>query len=445
MAEIFHSVRLNKDKCKGCSTCVKRCPTQAIRVRDGKAKILEDLCIDCGECIRVCPHRAKKAVCTPLAELKNSKYQYKIALPPPSLYCQFNHLEDVDFVLSGLLSIGFDSVFEVSAAAEIISDFTREYMAQPDINKPVISGACPAIVRLIETRFHHLCDNILPFVAPVELAAMMARRQAAEKTGLSQDEIGVFFISPCPAKVTEAILHPNTTQQLINGAFSMSEIYIKLVGAMNRIENPEPLLKSGILGVSWAISGGEAGGLLTDKYLAADGIENAIKILEQVEDDKLAGVDFIELNACTSGCIGGCLTVENPFIAKSRLKSLRRYMPVSQNKSGNLPAPLSPACAGKHKAKPSVKLSDNLDEAMKMMLEIERLTEMLPDLDCGACGAPTCAALAEDVVRGKSSLSLCVYLMREKLRLIRKNLTPEQLAIYYDNEKSYEELSRDDG
>lgn len=443
MAEIFHSVRLNKEKCKGCSTCVKRCPTQAIRVRNGKAKILEDLCIDCGECIRVCPHHAKKAVFTPLAELTDPKYKYKIALPPPSLYCQFNHLEDVDFVLSGLLSMGFDSVFEVSAAAEIISDFTRAYMAQPDVKKPVISGACPAIVRLIETRLHHLCDNILPFVAPVELAAMMARRQATEKTGLSQDEIGVFFISPCPAKVTEAILHPNTKQQLIDGAFSMSEIYIKLVGAMNRIENPEPLQKSGILGVSWAISGGEAGGLLTDKYLAADGIENAIKILEQVEDDKLTGVDFIELNACTSGCVGGCLTVENPFIAKSRLKSLRRYMPVSQNKISDLPAPLSPS-AGKHKAKPSIKLSDNLDEAMKMMLEIERLTELLPGLDCGACGAPTCAALAEDVVRGKSSLNLCVYLMREKLRHIRKNLTSEQLSLYYDNEKSYGELSRDD-
>ncbi len=443
MADLFHSVRLNKDKCKGCSACVKRCPTQAIRVRDGKAKIFEDLCIDCGECIRVCPHRAKKVVCTPLTELKNSKYRYKIALPPPSLYSQFNHLEDVDFVLSGLLAMGFDAVFEVSAAAEIISDFTREYMARPDIKKPVISGACPAIVRLIETRFHHLCDNILPLIAPVELAAMMARRRAAEKTGLSQDEIGIFFISPCPAKVTEAILHPNTEQQLIDGAFSMSETYIKLVGAMNRITTPEPLMKSGILGVSWAISGGESGGLLNDKYLAADGIENAIKILEQVEDDKLTGVDFIELNACTSGCVGGCLTVENPFIAKSRLKSLRRYLPVSQNKGSDLPDSLSPA-AGKHTAKPSVKLSDNLNEAMKMMLEIERLTELLPDLDCGACGAPTCAALAEDVVRGKSSLGLCVYLMREKLRRIRENLTPEQLALYYDNEKSYEELCRND-
>ena len=39
----FHSVTLNKDLCHGCITCVKRCPTEAIRVRDGKARILHRL------------------------------------------------------------------------------------------------------------------------------------------------------------------------------------------------------------------------------------------------------------------------------------------------------------------------------------------------------------------------------------------------------------------
>ena len=47
---INHSVTLDKNKCKGCTACLKRCPTEAIRIRDGKAKILQDLCIDCGEC-----------------------------------------------------------------------------------------------------------------------------------------------------------------------------------------------------------------------------------------------------------------------------------------------------------------------------------------------------------------------------------------------------------
>lgn len=62
MPEYFHSVRLMPDRCKGCVNCIKRCPTEAIRIRAGKAKITEARCIDCGECIRRCANRAKTAV-----------------------------------------------------------------------------------------------------------------------------------------------------------------------------------------------------------------------------------------------------------------------------------------------------------------------------------------------------------------------------------------------
>ncbi|MBQ1225608.1 MAG: 4Fe-4S binding protein, partial [Clostridia bacterium] len=56
---INHSVTLDISKCKGCTNCIKRCPTEAIRVRNGHAIIKEEKCIDCGECIRLCPYKAK--------------------------------------------------------------------------------------------------------------------------------------------------------------------------------------------------------------------------------------------------------------------------------------------------------------------------------------------------------------------------------------------------
>lgn len=58
--EILHSVKLDIDKCIGCTDCIKRCPTEAIRVRNGKAHIMNERCIDCGMCIRVCRNHAKK-------------------------------------------------------------------------------------------------------------------------------------------------------------------------------------------------------------------------------------------------------------------------------------------------------------------------------------------------------------------------------------------------
>ncbi|MBO5076641.1 MAG: 4Fe-4S binding protein, partial [Clostridia bacterium] len=56
MAEYFHSIVLDEELCKGCTNCIKKCPTDAIRVQYGKARIEKERCIDCGECVRTCPY-----------------------------------------------------------------------------------------------------------------------------------------------------------------------------------------------------------------------------------------------------------------------------------------------------------------------------------------------------------------------------------------------------
>ena len=104
-----HSVVLDEDKCTGCTTCIRRCPTEAIRILNGKADIDTDRCIDCGECIRRCPHQAKKASAGSLENMQ--RFRYKIALPAPSLYAQFDNLDDIDYVLNGLKKIGFDEIY----------------------------------------------------------------------------------------------------------------------------------------------------------------------------------------------------------------------------------------------------------------------------------------------------------------------------------------------
>ena len=138
MLNYKHSVTLDISKCKGCTNCIKRCPTEAIRVRGGKATIKSERCIDCGECIRVCPNNAKKAMCSKFEHYQD--YKWKIALPAPSLYGQFDNLDDVDYVLDGLLKIGFDDVFEVSAAAELVSAYTRAYLKEKNYDIHLITN-----------------------------------------------------------------------------------------------------------------------------------------------------------------------------------------------------------------------------------------------------------------------------------------------------------------
>lgn len=421
MAEFYHAVTLNESKCVGCTNCIKRCPTEAIRVRGGKAVIASERCIDCGECIRICPHHAKRARHTHLSRLED--FAYCIALPAPTLYGQFNNLDDIDYVLTGLKELGFDEVFEVSRAAELVSDATRKLMDGGQLKKPVISSACPAIVRLIRVRFPDLCSHVLPLKSPMELAAAMAKEAAAKATGLPEEQIGCFFLTPCPAKVTDIKMPLGITKSKVDGAIAISEVFPELSHKMDHLKSVEPLANSGIIGVGWSTSGGESAALLNEKYLAADGIENVIRVLEEVEDERIGELDFIELNACAGGCVGGVLCVENPYVAKARIQRLRKYLPVSQNHLSGGTIPNVMCWEDSLEFSNVLTLSSDLKEAMQMMVQIDSMEESFPGLDCGACGAPTCRAFAEDVVRGICKESECIFVYRKKMQTVAHTLS----------------------
>lgn len=402
MNEYEHSVTLDKSKCTGCTTCLRHCPTEAIRIRDGHAKINPDRCIDCGECVRVCPYKAKKVRYSKLENYRD--YKCKIAIVPPSLFGQFERLEDVDTVLQGLHDLGFDEVYEVAKSAELVSAYTRLYLKTEGIKKPVISSACPAIVRLITLRFPYLKDNIMPMLPPMEIAAHDARLRAKSKNpDLTDKDICVYFISPCPAKVSYVKNGFGNYKSEIDVVLSMNDIYFSLIGVMNDIEHAKTSSEAGMIGIGWASSGGESSAILNDNYLAADGISNAIKILDQLENGNIPPqLEFVELNACIGGCVGGALTIENPFIAKTRLNSIRRYMPVSLN---GIPEdekfiPEYFLFEQMPDYVPISRLSDSFAKSMKMLAQIKSVRAELPGIDCGACGSPTCRAFAEDIVTG---------------------------------------------
>ncbi|MEG0692555.1 MAG: [Fe-Fe] hydrogenase large subunit C-terminal domain-containing protein [Oscillospiraceae bacterium] len=418
MSPFFHSVTLDKDKCMGCINCIKRCPTEAIRVRQQKAEIITERCIDCGECIRVCPHHAKKAIYDSIDVLKN--YKYTIALPAPSLYGQFNNLDDVEIVLNALIELGFDSVFEVAKAAEIVSDATRKYMAREDIVKPVISSACPAVTRLIRVRFPNLIEHILPLNAPVEVAARQAKMEVHQKTGLAYEDIGAIFISPCPAKVTASKMPLGTKKSEVSAVVAISDIYPKLLKYMKADGKPNIPSQSGKIGVGWATSSGESAALLNDNYLAADGIENVIRVLEDLEDEKFENLDFIELNACNAGCVGGVMTVENPYIARTKIKRLKKYLPISLNHANIVSCGIEWDTSIEYA--PVLKLDEDFGIAMTKMAEMEKIEATLPGLDCGSCGSPSCRALAEDVVRGNASVDECIYRFKENITSLIDNI-----------------------
>jgi iron only hydrogenase large subunit-like protein len=397
MLNKIHTVILDEEKCVGCITCMRRCPTEAIRIINGKAKINYDLCINCGECIRSCPNRAKRPVYDNFDIINN--YKYKIALPSPSLFGQFNNLENIDYVLTGLKRIGFDKAFEVAAAAEIVSDCTKKLLKNSNIKKPVISTACPAIVELILIKFHNLKDHLLPILSPAAIAARLAKEEAI-KEGIKPEDIGVFFISPCPAKVYALKSARMSGQSYVDGVLSQNEVYFKLLNEMNKIDVPEKLSRSSFSGLGWGRSGGESD-CLKGNYIHCDGVRNVLSVLKEIEDEKLSDVDFVELNVCPAGCVGGVFNIENPFVARSRINQLKSKLEEHDNSMEStghdidyfkwkiIPEPLS-----------VYRLDSDRIVAMQKMMKVEELLKNLPNINCGECGAPTCRCYAEDVVLG---------------------------------------------
>lgn len=415
MKTYFHSVTLDEEKCRGCTNCIKRCPTEAIRVRKSKARIIKERCIDCGECIRVCPYHAKKAITDPFEAIDS--YKYRIAIPAPTLYGQFKPECSRGRILDALKLVGFDDVFEVARAAEYVTAATKKLLQREDMKKPLISSACPAVVRLIQVRFPNLIDNLVKLESPMEVAAKMVKSKVAKSPDMPAGDIGAFFITPCAAKATSVKAPYESECSFVDGVISIKDIYIRLLSAMERASESETQPQAGFEGIRWANSGGEGLALGTDRFLAVDGIHNVITILEAVENDKLDGVEFIEALSCTGGCLGGPLTVENLYVAKTRLKKhvdeAKEAGPSSAAQE-YLEDDLVWTSSIAHS--PVMKLDEDFAVAMKKLEELERINDELPGLDCGACGAPSCRALAEDIVRGIANETDCIFKLREKVR-----------------------------
>lgn len=412
MKSELRSIRIDIDKCQGRMKCLRICPTEALRVRNGKATLLGDRCIDCGECVLQCPNDAFVPQTSSFSDF--SSYKYTIALPSPTFYSQFGKGVRPSAILRALKVIGFDDSYDVACASESVSIAIQEYLDSNATPRPLISPFCPAIVRLIQIRYPNLLENLIPIESPMEIAAREAKRLKMHELGLKEHEIGAIYLTPCPAKMIALRHPPRKKHSFVDGVIPISDIYPKLVSALAHSDDSNGAAEVRGLGLGWSIVGGQVACLKAEDAIAIAGLTNVMRVFDEIENGRLKDIQYIECHSCPTACVGGSLTVENPYIARGRvLRMVEKYgsepcqdrqkiRELYQKNFFSLVGTIAPS--------PVQPLDDDMSRGIQKMHKRQQIYDMLPKIDCGACGAPTCMTFAEDVVKGDAEAEECVFL-----------------------------------
>lgn len=419
MEEYYHPIKFLEEKCQGRMRCMRACPTQAIRVKGGKARLIPELCVDCGECVNVCPCGAIVSL-TDRFE-RSMDFKHKVALPSPVLFSQFRPDIDPRKIAMGLLKIGFDYVIDVSKACKEVSIALEQYLSTYRGRLPLISSICPAVVRLIQVKYPDLTELIVPIDVPREIAAHDFKKRFSQDRELQPNEMGIIYITSCPAKIVSIKQPAEKERSWIDGAVSILDIYAPLVSAIREISDSDlndERLADFTFDAGWEMIGEMTRLMGPGPFLAVSGMSDVTKVLDDIEGSRLRNIVFVELSACLGGCIGGSLVVENMYVARNTLQklverfrgktSVQREEVIRKYKAGHyflerriMPRPLRP-------------LDPDVAKAIEKKKRKDAIYESLPKIDCGCCGAPSCLALADDVVRGLARIEDCIYLFRTR-------------------------------
>jgi Na+-translocating ferredoxin:NAD+ oxidoreductase RNF subunit RnfB len=425
MSELTHGFRIMPEACNGCMSCMRACPTHAIRVKRGLAAVIPELCIDCGSCLGVCPTGAITPTTVTFAEL--DRFKYKVAVASPALFTQFGLKDTPAQVGQALLALGFDAVWKYAVDIELIDRAIRDYVKKWPGPFPLISNSCPVVVRLVQVVYPALVDQLIRIEAPREIAGREIKRHYPRELGLKPEDIAAIYIAPCQAK-TISILHPaEGAGSHLDGAISISQIYNGLLAHMRKAPGGATAGKTEASAAEWFITGspeGEFPSLSREHYLPLQGLSDIIKVLNDVEKGKIRNVEFLECHACQGACIGGNLTVENLYVARSK------YLRLVAARSEPLPEFLSEVerrfasedFALRAPLKPRNTEGKDLDlrERVERKKKASEYLKALPSLNCGLCGAPTCRSHAEDAAMGRDDIGECVFLSPDRIRVLRE-------------------------
>lgn len=439
-----HSLQISAARCTRCLRCLQACPTQALRLYAGSPALVVQRCIDCTRCLQACPTGAL-AVVRP--DALPAPEPHPLLVTDRTLLGQLGPRVAPQQVLGAAARLGFGGVLlldpweaalrravsrrareQALAAAGAGSGFcggAGEHAARSGV---VISPACPAVVNLIELRFPALLSCLAPFASPL----VALRRTLGEKDAV--------FAITCPAQRSELLAAGAAPQSLVTPG-----MLLEALGPASNALPDEPAPRAGCAAADPAAqSSGESeegedtttrtgacsSSAASLRELRVHGMAHVIAVLEALEGNRLGDVDVLEPWACDQGCAGSPLFPEDAFLAIHRAAALPQQpagddqgparivgtVPSAAGSRQPLNLPVALPRAQPFRARPGLRLDEDMSRAIALLARIDEVLRSLPGRDCAACGAPTCAALAEDIVLGRSDPAACPSCSEEASR-----------------------------
>ena len=403
------------------------CPTRAIRVKEGKARLLPELCIDCGSCLTVCPSGAIQATTGSVADLDS--YEYKVAVPSPVLFGQFPQGITPAHIVAGLRGLGFDAVWDFTVELSLVNRAVLEYVENWEGPYPLISVSCPVIVRLVQVLYPGMIDQLIHLLPPRELAGRELKHRYSEELGIDRDEIAAIYITPCQAKTISILRPAEGAKSYLDGALGICDVYNDILAITQPLEkegadNFSDIFVRSTEMLRWATSQGQGHVLGRHRYMSVTGLSNIIQVFDDIEKGKLRNIEYLECDACWGGCVGGNLTVDNIYVTLSKIHRLLAELPesdhtheteIARRYSGE-----DLALKGRVRPRAVDSNTGDLKERVRRIKAEEAVSKILPGLNCGLCGAPTCKTFARDVAAGTARKGDCILLSDERLEILRK-------------------------
>ncbi|MCE5323793.1 4Fe-4S binding protein [bacterium] len=402
-------ITTDKAKCRDCYRCVRVCPVKAIRIADGQARVDAEKCILCGTCVRECPQQAKH-VRDDLQKVMQilASPDKKIASVAPSFPASFGDYGG-GLLPTALKKLGFDLVTETSVGAELVAQATAELMDKTKTTTWVTS-ACPVVVCYMEKYHPDVCSNITPIASPMIAHA----RYLKKKYG---DDAKVVFIGPCSAKKGEA---DEEMEHSVDAVLTFEELHQALADAGIKKSALEPTpfddvrpknaqlfpLEGGL-----AKTASIASGLLREDFITLSGSKHVVEMIDHLSDN--TPVRLFEALFCSGGCINGACMGPAKDIYARRNKVLQYHKRKTYEAEKEFDIAGAPMVDLKRDISPRTLPQPQFSEAaVKAVLAETGKHTVEDELNCGACGYPSCRENAMAVLSGMAERSMCLPWMR---------------------------------